>query len=174
MRFLYDRFDAQADYYGTRTEYLGPAPKKNDGTTDYWDEKRVQDDLHQHLAGILTPATIQRELIDVASGRTDVTYTPEPGSRFVAEVKRRTTKWTRDSIEKSYLAQAANYTATGPPFGLLLVGDHSSHAAGYPSVQDNVWIIRHARSATEIPRLIVAGILPIGRPTPSALRIPRP
>ncbi|MEV4207813.1 hypothetical protein [Nocardia salmonicida] len=27
LRFLYDRFDAQADLYGERTAYLGPAPK---------------------------------------------------------------------------------------------------------------------------------------------------
>ncbi|MBV9024814.1 MAG: hypothetical protein JO362_13740 [Streptomycetaceae bacterium] len=173
LRFLYDRFDAQADYYGARTAYLGPAPTKPDGSIDHWDEKHVQDDLHQHLAGTLTPGTVQREVIDIASGRTDITYTPQPGSRFVAEIKRRTTAWTRERIEHSYLAQAANYTATGPPFGLLLVGDHSSHTAGYPSVEDSVWIIRHARSATEVPRLIVAGVLPIGRPTPSALRMPR-
>lgn len=173
LRFLYDRFDAQADYYGARTAYLGPAPKNADGSPDYWDEKHVQDDLHQHFAGTLTPGTIQRELIDVASGRTDITYTPEPGSRFVAEIKRRTAGWTRERVERTYLAQAANYTATGPPFGLLLVGDHSSHTSGYTSVEDSVWIIRHARSATELPRLIVTGVLPIGRPTPSALRIPR-
>lgn len=173
LRFLYDRFDAQADYYGARTAYLGPCPNKPDGSPDHWDEKHVQDDLHQHLAGTLTPGTVQRELIDVASGRTDVTYTPEPGSRFVAEVKRRTTNWTRERIQKSYLAQAANYTATGPPFGVLLVGDDSGHASGYRSVEDSVWIIHHARSATEVPRLIVTGVLPIGRPTPSALRLPR-
>lgn len=174
LRFLYDRFDAQADYYGARTAYLGPCPdKKPDGSPDHWDEKHVQDDLHQHLVGTLTPGTVQRELIDVASGRTDVTYTPEPGSRFVAEVKRRDTRWTRERIEKSYLAQAANYTATGPPFGLLLVGDDSGHTSGYRSIKDSVWIIHHARSATEVPRLIVVGILPIGRPTPSALRMPR-
>ena len=173
LRFLYDRFDAQADYYGARTAYLGPCPNKPDGSPDHWDEKHVQDDLHQHLAGTLTPGTVQRELIDVASGRTDVTYTPQAGSRFVAEVKRRSTNWTRERIQKSYLAQAANYTATGPPFGILLVGDDSGHAEGYRSVEDSVWIIRHARSATEVPRLIVTGVLPIGRPTPSALRLPR-
>ncbi|MER8186978.1 hypothetical protein [Kitasatospora sp. NPDC094015] len=174
LRFLYDRFDAQADLYGTRTAYLGPCPhKKPDGSPDHWKEKHVQDDLHQHLAGTLTPGTVQRELIDVASGRTDVTYTPKPGSRFVAEVKRRDTTWTRERIKKSYIAQAANYTATGPPFGVLLVGDDSGHSGGYSSVEDSVWIIHHARSTTEVPRLIVAGVLPIGRPTPSALRLPR-
>ena len=174
LRFLYDRFDAQADLYGERTAYLGPAPKNVDDGIDLWLEKHIQDDLHQHLAGTLTPGAVQREVIDIAGGRTDITYTPQPGSRFVAEIKRRTTAWTQKRIELDYLAQAANYTATGPPFGLLLVGDYSNHTAGYSSVEDSVWIIRHARSATEVPRLIVVGILPIGRPTPSALRIPRP
>lgn len=168
LRFLYDRFDAQADLYGQRTAYLGPPP-----AGEKWLEKHVQDDLHQHLAGTLTPGTVQREIIDVASGRTDVIYTPEPGSRFVAEVKRRESRWTPAKIEKAYVAQAANYTATGPPFGLLLVGDHGNHSAGYRSVEDSVWIIRHARSVTEVPRFIVAGVLPIARQTPSDLRMPR-
>ncbi|MFF5265025.1 hypothetical protein ACFY4C_39590 [Actinomadura viridis] len=166
LRFLYDRFDAQADLYGTRTAYLGPPPD----TRKPWPEKSVQDDFHQHLAGTLTPGTIQREIIDVASGRTDITYTPQPGSRFVAEIKRRTTAWNRDTLERDYLAQATNYTATGPPFGLLLVGDHSKHQGGYPDIDDSIWVTRHARSPTEIPRFIVVGILPIGRATPSALR----
>ncbi|WP_433211354.1 hypothetical protein [Microtetraspora malaysiensis] len=173
LRFLYERFDAQADLYGERTAYLGPAKPKNDGRPGYWPEKAIQDDLHQHLAGTLTPGTVQREIIDVASGRTDVTYTPQSGSRFVAEVKRRETRWSRQAVERDYLAQATNYTATGPPFGLLLVGDHSNHAAGYSSIDDRVWIARHARSATEVARLIVVGVLPIGRPTPSDLRMPR-
>ncbi|MFE2319776.1 hypothetical protein ACFXC8_43070 [Streptomyces sp. NPDC059441] len=32
----------------------------------------------------------------------------------------------------------------------------------------------HARSATEIPRLVVAGVLPTARQTPHALRVQRP
>ncbi|MFF0484985.1 hypothetical protein [Streptomyces sp. NPDC004435] len=172
LRFLHDRFDGQADLYGDRTAYLGPAPNKPDGSAGVWPEKVVQDDIHQHLSGLLTPGTVQREVIDVASGRTDVTYTPEPGRRLVIEVKRRKTKAERKAVERDYLAQAANYTVTGPPFGILLVGDHSSHAAGYSDFDDRVWIARYARSATEVPRLIVVGVLPIGRPTPSALRMP--
>ncbi|MFE2159946.1 hypothetical protein ACFW9M_19285 [Streptomyces lydicus] len=172
LRFLHDRFDGQADLYGDRTAYLGPAPDKPDGSPGTWPEKAVQDDIHQHLSGLLTPGTIQREVIDVASGRTDVTYTPGPGQRLVIEVKRRKTKAERKAVERDYLAQAANYTVTGPPFGMLLVGDHSNHAAGYSDFDDRLWITRYARSATEVPRLIVVGVLPIGRPTPSALRMP--
>lgn len=174
LRFLYDRFDAQANLYGERTAYLGPARKKNGGSTAHWAEKHLQDDFHQHLSAVLTPGTVQRELWDVGGGRTDITYTPQPGSRFVAEVKWRTTSWTRATIKQDHLAQAANYTATGPPFGLLLVGDYSGHSAGYRDIDDSIWIITHTRSATEVPRLIVTGVLPVGRPTPSALRVPRP
>ncbi|MFF7081254.1 hypothetical protein [Streptomyces lavendulae] len=171
LRFLHDRLDGQADLYGERTAYLGPAPDKPDGSPGTWPEKAVQDDIHQHLSGLLTPGTVQREVIDVASGRTDVTYTPEPGRRFVIEVKRRKTKAERKAVERDYLAQAANYTVTGPPFSMLLVGDHSNHAAGYSDFDDRVWVTPYARSATEVPRLIVVGALPIGRPTPSALRL---
>lgn len=63
--------------------------------------------------------------------RTDVTYTPQPGHRFVLEVKRHTKAYSHEGVERDYLAQAANYTATGPPFGMLLVGDHSNHQGGY-------------------------------------------
>ncbi|MFF3403500.1 hypothetical protein ACFYW6_34015 [Streptomyces sp. NPDC002659] len=169
LRFLYDRFDAQADRYGDRTAYLGP-PKPN---IKAWSEKALQDDLLQQLSAVMTPDTVRRELIDVASGRTDITYTPQPGNRYVIEVKRRLTSATREAVERDYLGQAANYTATGPPFGILAIGDHSDHRSGYSDLEDRVWIIQHARSPTEVPRLIVAGVLPIGRPTPSALRADR-
>ncbi|MFT7835713.1 hypothetical protein Q5530_06155 [Saccharothrix sp. BKS2] len=173
LRFLHSRFDAQADLYGARTAYLGPRPPDDDGKPQTWPEKAIQDDLHDHLAGQLTPDTVQREIIDVAGGRTDITYTPRPGNRFVIETKRREPKATKEAIERSYLAQATNYTATGPPFGILIVADHGPHTAGYASLDDSVWITSVARSATETPRLIVIGVLPIGRPTPSDLRMPR-
>ncbi|MBZ6135450.1 hypothetical protein [Streptomyces olivaceus] len=172
LRFVHDRFDGQADLYGERTAYLGPPRPKDDGSPGVWPEKAVQDDLHQHLSGMLTPGSVQREIIDVASGRTDVTYTPRPGRRFVLEVKRRKTAYSREAVARDYLAQAANYTATGPPFGMLLVGDHSNHRGGYSGFDDRVWITSCARSATEVPRLVVVAVLPIARPTPSALRLP--
>lgn len=174
LRFLYDRFDAQANLYGERTAYLGPTRKNADGTVAAWNEKHLQDDFHQHISPLFPPGTVTREKWDVAGGRADVIYTPDPASRFVAEIKWRTKRWkTHETVERDYLAQAANYTATGPPFALLLVGDASDHSAGYRDIDDSIWIIRHARSATEIPRLIVAGVLPTARPTPSALRVAR-
>ncbi|GAB3741971.1 hypothetical protein [Nocardiopsis nanhaiensis] len=171
LRFLYDRFDAQADLYGERTSYLGPARKNDDGKLNHWNEKHLQDDFHQHLSGVFTPGTVKRELWDVAGGRADVIYIPQPSNRFISEVKWRSTPWDREKIERDYLAQAAIYTATGPPFSLLLVGDYSNHSAGYRSIDDSIWTITYARSNTEVPRLIIVGVLPVGRPTPSALRI---
>jgi hypothetical protein len=173
LRFLYDRFDAQADRYGDRSAYLGPPKPNASGKTQPWPEKALQDDLLQQLSAVLTPDTVRREQIDVASGRTDITYTPQPGRRYVIEVKRRLTTATHSGIEQDYLAQAANYTATGPPFGILAVGDHSDHRGGYSDFEDRTWIIQYARSPTEIPRLVVVGVLPIGRPTPSATSRPR-
>jgi len=173
LRFLYDRFDAQADRYGDRTAYLGPPKPDAKGEIHPWPEKALQDDLLQQLSAVMTPDTVRRELIDVASGRTDITYMPQPGNRYVIEVKRRLTSATREAVERDYLAQAAVYTATGPPFGILAVGDHSNHRSGHSDIEDRVWIIQHARSPTEVPRLIVAGVLPIGRTTPSGLRADR-
>ncbi|MFD3701121.1 hypothetical protein ACFWUZ_34200 [Streptomyces sp. NPDC058646] len=173
LRFLYDRFDAQANLYGDRTAYLGPPIKDKNGKVTPWAEKHLQDDFHQHLTGICTPGTVQREMWDVAGGRADVIYTPAPGSRLVTEVKWRDKTWTRPRIEQDYLAQAAVYTATGPPFSFLLVGDATGNPGGHPSIEDNLWVVSHARTTTEIPRLVVTGVLPTARPTPSATRTPR-
>ncbi|MYS82030.1 hypothetical protein [Embleya scabrispora] len=172
LRFMYDRFDAQADLYGERTAYLGPPRPDDEGRVRPWPEKHLQDDLHQHLSGTLIPGTVQREIMDIAGGRTDITYTPQPGNRFVIEVKRRESRSARETVEQVYLAQATNYTATGPPFGMLIVGDHSNHHSGYSDVHDRIWITHHARTPTETPRLVVVGVLPIGRPTPHTLRMP--
>ncbi|MEV4800414.1 hypothetical protein AB0K18_10395 [Nonomuraea sp. NPDC049421] len=170
LRFMYDRFDAQADLYGERTSYLGPpVGTTSGGRPRLWPEKALQDDLHQHLSAALTPGSVQREIIDVASGRTDITYTPQPGNRYVIEVKRREHRCSPEQVEQAYLPQATNYTATGPPFAVLAVGDHSNHDGGYSDVRDRVWIAQNSRSRTELPRLIVIGVLPIGRKTPSDL-----
>ncbi|WP_158939236.1 hypothetical protein [Streptomyces sp. NRRL S-87] len=174
LRFLYDRFDAQANLYGDRTACLGPPTKEKNGKVTPWAEKHLQDDFHQHLTGICTPGTVQREVWDVAGGRADVIYTPAPGSRLVTEMKWRDKTWTRPKIEQEYLAQAAVYTATGPPFSFLLVGDATGNPGGHPSIEDGIWVVSHARTATEIPRLVVTGVLPTARPTPSAPRTPGP
>jgi len=175
VRFLHLRFDAQANLYRGVTEYLGPATKLDEeGKLAHWNEKNLQDDFHQHLSTLFTPGTIEREKWDVAAGRADITYTPEPGSRFVVEVKWRTSKWDRDKIKKDYLAQAANYTVTGPPFSILLVGDYSDHSSGWRSLDDSIWIFTHSTSRTETPRIIVTAVLPTGRPTPSKLKTPNP
>ncbi|MEC4015485.1 hypothetical protein [Streptomyces sp. H27-D2] len=78
--------------------------------------------------------------------------------------------WYSPATALNDLLQVYQATATGPPFGMLLIGDHSNHQAGYSAFDDRIWITGYARSATEVPRLIVIGVLPIGRPTPSALR----
>jgi hypothetical protein len=89
--------------------------------------------------------------------------------RFVVEVKRHVSKWVKLGLEEKYIAQAVNYTATTPPFCILLVGDHSNHSEGYTSLEDSLWSTWRARSVTETPRFVVVGVLPIGRPTPSDL-----
>ncbi|MGI5243121.1 hypothetical protein [Dactylosporangium sp. CA-139066] len=165
LRFLHGRFDAQADLLGDVTAYLGPAPAGKP-----WLEEHLQNDLLQYLTSRLDPpGSIRREEIDISSGRTDITYTPQVDMRFVIEAKRHSNKWTKDGLEQKYLAQTVNYTATGPPFCILLIGDHSNHAKGYTSLDDSVWSAWRSRSPTEIPRFIAIGVLPIGRPTPSSL-----
>ncbi|MER7179499.1 hypothetical protein ABT404_08440 [Streptomyces hyaluromycini] len=168
LKFLYLRFDAQPNLYADRTAYLGPCPPGQ--TTRYWPEKALQDDYHRDLIGVFPYGTIHRERPDRGGGRSDLEYEPRPGMRFPIEVKRRTVPFTRAELHASYLAQTANYTVTSVPFALLLVGDHSGHNGGYPHVDDRVWTTLHARSPTEMPRLIVIGVLPIGRAAPSRTR----
>ncbi|MFF5979314.1 hypothetical protein ACFY78_10735 [Streptomyces olindensis] len=82
-----------------------------------------------HQPPLFPPGTVPREKWDVDGGRADVIDMPELASRFVAEIKWRTTRWkAHETAERDHLAQAANYTATGPPFALLLVGDASDHS----------------------------------------------
>ncbi|MFD6432086.1 hypothetical protein [Streptomyces venezuelae] len=168
LKFLYLRFDGQPSLYGDRTAYLGPPPPN--GSTSIWPEKALQDDYHRDLIGAFPHGTIHREHPDRGGGRSDLEYEPQPGIRFPIEVKRRTTRSTRTDLQTAHVAQAANYTATSVPFALLLVGDHSGHSGGYSDIDDRVWTALHARSPTEIPRLIIIGVLPIGRPTPSRTR----
>ncbi|MGW0573745.1 hypothetical protein [Streptomyces tauricus] len=73
-------------------------------------------------------------------------------------------------ISHDFLAQTANHTATSVPFALLLFGDHRGHRGEYSDVEDRVWTTLHARSPTETPRLIVTGVVPIGRDKPSRTR----
>ncbi|MFD5200484.1 hypothetical protein ACFWM7_10100 [Streptomyces sp. NPDC058375] len=168
LKFLYLRFDATPNLYGDSTAYLGPPPPGH--PTRFWTEKALQDDYHRDLVAAFPHGTIHREQPDRGGGRSDLEYEPQPGMRFPIEIKRRTTPFTHNDVQTAYLAQTATYTATSVPFALLLVGDHSGHSSGSSHVQDRVWTTLHARSPTELPRLIVIGVLPIGRATPSHTR----
>ncbi|MEU2119511.1 hypothetical protein ABZ567_28565 [Streptomyces sp. NPDC016459] len=168
MKFLYLRFDATPNLYGDSTAYLGPPPSGH--PTRFWPEKALQDDYHRDLVAAFPHGTIHREQPDRGGGRSDLEYEPRPGMRFPIEVKRRTTPFTHSDVQTAYLAQTATYTATSVPFALLLVGDHSRHSGGSSHVKDRVWTTLHARSPTELPRLIIIGVLPIGRATPSHTR----
>lgn len=46
------------------------------------DAPKLQDGCLQHLKCRLPLGTLQREQVEVASGHTDITYTPQPGMRF--------------------------------------------------------------------------------------------
>ncbi|WP_416960296.1 hypothetical protein [Streptomyces sp. Agncl-13] len=168
LEFLYQRMDSQPDLYGDRTAYLGPCPPGHNRR--HWPEKALQDDYHQNLVAAFPHGTIRRETPDRGGGRSDLEYEPRPGIRFPIEVKRRTASSAPADVHTAHLAQTANYTATNVPFALLVVGDHSRHPGGYSAIDDRVWTTLHARSPTEVPRLIVIGVLPIGRNTPSRTR----
>jgi len=149
---------------------LGPAPNKDDGPLITGTRSRVQDDLHQHLAGNTTPATVQRELIRCRQRRTDITYTPERAVDSSPSQRRTTTD---PGAHREELRRAA---ATTPPPGRPFACCSSVHQAATPPVtpacRTRLDPSAHARSATEFPGSSYG--IRHRSPTPSALRMSCP
>lgn len=85
-------------------------------------EKDLQHDLHEYLwAYGQTPEPVL-EGQGIAAGRTDIMVI-WPSGRVVLEVKRELGDVSHQGIEDAYGKQAAAYSATGYPFGIVPVLD---------------------------------------------------
>lgn len=165
LLFLDSRFDIGATMGGDRTAYLRSVPGTGPAL-----ERPFHQDYYEWLSqGPLYNLT-RAEVIDIGGGRADV-LVHFTGANFCVECKRELDDATPTAL-RAYAGQSSAYTATGPAFGILLVLDLATHAAGAPDLFSSVWIEQVQRAPEEHPRQIVVARLPGNRPAPSATPAP--
>jgi len=77
----------------------------------------------------------------VATGRADIRV-GFGATRFFVEVKRELRDSSRPALERSYLAQAADYSGTSATLGMLLVLDLTPHPTGVRHLSECAWVTR--------------------------------
>jgi len=131
-------------------------------------ESDLQRDFHSWLLSGPLQSAVSVEPIDLALGRGDVIV--RFGSiRYLAEIKKDETDCSREKIEATYLTQAAEYSNTNVPFGLLLVLDLTTKTSsgGTKRLDELVWIATHRPIGATTDRKVVVGVLPGNRLSPS-------
>ncbi|MBP1158617.1 hypothetical protein [Rhodococcus sp. PvR099] len=161
----------------TRTTLFGKG-KKGDPPYDYrrkpenGQRQALEDDLQRDFHGWLQAGPLHNvvrvEPVDLAMGRADVMI--HFGSlRYLIEIKKDSTDNSREHIEGTYLAQAAEYSNTNAPFGQLLVLDLTDKKASTGTLRLNeaTWIAKHRPTGAREDRYVLTGILAGNRITPS-------
>ncbi len=131
-------------------------------------ESDLQRDLHSWLLSGPLQNSVSSEPIDLAVGRGDLIL--RFGSlRYLAEIKRDEKDCSREKTEAKYLTQAAEYSNTNVPFGLLLVLDltNKTSSGGTRRLDELVWVTTHRPTGATTDRKVVVGVLPGNRLTPS-------
>ena len=125
-------------------------------------------DFHLWLRGGPLADLVSVEEIDVALGRADV-VTQFGSLRYRTEVKKEDRDVSLQHLEAAYVAQAAEYGNTNVPFGQLLVLDLTpkTDTGGSLRLDELVWVARHRPAGASTDRLVVVGVLPANRLTPS-------
>jgi hypothetical protein len=156
VAFLATRHDLQRS---AAVDYLSPArpPPR---------EARLQDDFADWLRRGLLAGHIDVEVPNVATGRADIKV-GFGATRFFVEVKRELRNSSRAELERSYLAQAADYSGTSATLGMLLVLDLTSHQAGVPHLSECAWVARQRPRGSTVDRYLVVCTVIGNRPTPS-------
>ncbi|WP_203823614.1 hypothetical protein [Actinoplanes palleronii] len=157
VTFLATRHDLQRS---AAVDYLFPArsPPR---------EARLQEDFADWLRRGPLAGHIAVEVPNVATGRVDI-MVGFGATRFFIEVKRELRDSSRAELERSYLAQAADYSGTSATLGMLLVLDLTPHPAGVPHLSECAWVASRRPPGSTVDRHIVAGLVIGNRPTPSA------
>jgi hypothetical protein len=157
VAFLATRHDLQRS---TAVDYLFPVrpPPR---------EARLQDDFADWLRRGPLAGHIDVEVPNVATGRADIKV-GFGAIRFFIEVKRELRNNSPAALERSYLAQAADYSGTSAALGMLLVLDLTPHPAGAPHLSECVWVAVHRQPGTTVDRYLVVGRVVGNRPRPSA------
>ncbi|MEU6559281.1 hypothetical protein [Nocardia nova] len=172
LLFLRSRLDL------TRTSLVGKG-SAGEAAYDYrrrpepGQRKALESDLQRDFYGWLLAGpmynVVSAEPIDLALGRGDLII--RFGSlRYLAEIKREESGASHDHIEATYLTQAAEYSNTNVPFGLLLVLDLTSKesSGGTWRLDELVWVATHHPVGALTDRKVMVGILPGNRLPPSA------
>jgi hypothetical protein len=157
VTFLATRHDMQ---HSANVDYLKP-------TTPPAREVRLQDDFADWLRRGKLAGHVDVEVPNVATGRVDIKL-GFGAIRFYVEVKRELRDASRDTLERSYLAQAADYSGTSAALGILLVLDLTSHPAGVRHLSECAWVTRHRPAGSDVDRYVLVGVVVGNRRAPSA------
>jgi hypothetical protein len=157
VAFLATRHDMQ---HSANVDYLKP-------TTPPAREVRLQDDFADWLRRGKLAGHVDVEVPNVATGRVDIKL-GFGAIRFYVEVKRELRDASRDTLERSYLAQAADYSGTSAALGILLVLDLTSHPAGVRHLSECAWVTRHRPAGSDVDRYVLVGVVVGNRRAPSA------
>lgn len=178
LLFLKSRLDL------TQTHLLGPR-RGGDIPVDYRLsppegtplplEEALQRDFHQWLLGGPLYNCVAVDEANVATGDADV-VTWFGALRYRTEVKREFSNASREHLQSRYLPQAAEYSNTNVPFGQLLVLDLTpkKKAGGTWRLDEVVWLATHRPDGALVDRLVLVGVLPANRLTPSGYSRPTP
>ncbi|MBB4752190.1 hypothetical protein [Actinoplanes lobatus] len=130
-------------------------------------EARLQDDFADWLRRGPLAGHVDVEVPNVATGRADIKV-GFGATRFFIEVKRELRNNSPAAMERSYLAQAADYSGTSAALGMLLVLDLTPHPAGAPHLSECVWVAVHRPPGAAVDRYLLVGRIIGNRPRPSA------
>ena len=126
-----------------------------------WPQPRPRRGLKRgQLAG-----RIQVEVSNVATGRVDI-QVGFGTIRFYVEVKRELDNATDRALEKSYLAQAADYSGTNAALGQLLVFALTNYPDGVRHLSECAWVTTHRPAGSSVDRYVVVSIVIGNRDTP--------
>jgi hypothetical protein len=128
-------------------------------------EERLQTDYADWLRRGQLVGRIQVEVRNVATGRVDI-QVGFGTIRFYIEVKRELNDATNASLEKSYLAPAADYSGTNAALGQLVVLDLTKHPDGVRRLKETAWVATHRPTGSAVDRFVVVGVVVGNRDTP--------
>jgi hypothetical protein len=122
-------------------------------------EHELQMDLYAFLA---SNGYAEIEITAVSSGRVDI-YLPQPGFRFIVEVKRTFEGWVAE-LHK-FVGQTAAYQQTDVRLGVLSVLDLTARKAGEPHF-DRCFEVHDREFASDDKRRVVVMRVPGNRRPP--------
>ncbi len=128
-------------------------------------EEKLQNDYADWLRRGQLAGRIQVEVSNVATGRVDI-QVGFGTIRFYVEVKRELDNASDTALEKSYLAQAADYSGTNAALGQLLVLDLTNHPDGVRHLSECAWVTTHRPARSAVDRYVVVSVVIGNRDTP--------